>query len=146
MKPFYVIKTEKDDLEKQVNNLSNTLLLKPFITRIILAAFLFFGVHIQAQDANKIYTLADVIITGDTDYNPGTIAAFSGLKKGETLRIPGDKTREALNKLWKSNLFSSVNLYVTKIEGDNVYLEIELFDLPELNEVQIEGIKKGKIR
>jgi len=131
-------------LEKQVNNLSNTVLLKPFITRIILSAFLLFGVLIQAQDANKVYNLADVIVTGDTDYSPGTIVTFSGLRKGETLRIPGDKTRDALNKLWKTNLFSSVNLYVTKIEGDNVFLEIELFDLPELNEAQIEGIKKGK--
>lgn len=127
-----------------MNNLSNTLLLKPFITQIILVTFLLFGVFIQAQDTNKIYTLVDVIVTGDTDYSAGTIITFSGLRKGETLRIPGDKTRDALNKLWKTNLFSSVNLYVTKIEDDNVYLEIELFDLPELNEAQIEGIKKGK--
>ncbi len=127
-----------------MNNLSNTLLLKPIITRIILVAFLMFGAIVSAQNDDKLYTLADVIITGDTEYNPGTIATFSGLRKGETLRIPGDKTRDALNKLWKSNLFSSVNLYVTKIEGDNVFLEIELFDLPQLNEAQIEGIKKSK--
>ncbi|MCB0461492.1 MAG: BamA/TamA family outer membrane protein [Flavobacteriaceae bacterium] len=131
-------------MEKPVNNLSNTILLKPYITRLILTAFLLFGAAINAQNDNKLYTLADVIITGDTDYSPGTIITFSGLRKGETLRVPGDKTRDALNKLWKTNLFSSVNLYVTKIEGDNVYLEIELFDLPELNEVQIEGIRKGK--
>jgi outer membrane protein insertion porin family len=144
MKPFYVIKTENDDLEKLVNNLSNTILLKPYITRIILTAFLLFGAVINAQTDNKLYTLAEVIVAGDTDYSEGTIITFSGLRKGETLKIPGDKTRDALNKLWKTNLFSSVNLYVSKIEGDVVYLEIELFDLPQLNEAQIEGIKKGK--
>jgi outer membrane protein insertion porin family len=99
---------------------------------------------VYAQTENKLYTLADVIVTGNTDYSAGTIVAFSGLRKGETLRIPGDKTREALSKLWKTNLFSSVDLYVTKIEGDDVYLEIQLYDLPELNQVEIEGVRKGK--
>ena len=144
MRQFYVIKTENDDLEKLVNNLSNTILLKPYITRLIFVTFLLFGGLINAQNDDKLYTLVDVIVTGDTDYSAGTIITFSGLRKGETLRIPGDKTRNALNKLWKTNLFSSVNLYVTKIEEDNVYLEIELFDLPQLNEAQIEGIKKAR--
>jgi len=127
-----------------VNNLRNNILLKPYITRIIFTAFLLFGALTNAQNDDKLYTLAEVIVTGDTDYSAGTIITFSGLRKGETLRVPGDKTRNALNKLWKTNLFSSVNLYVTKIEGDNVFLEIELYDLPQLNETQIEGIKKGK--
>lgn len=127
-----------------MNNLNNITRLKSNITKLILITFLLLGGITNAQNDGKLYTLAEVIITGDTDYSAGTIITFSGLRKGETLRVPGDKTRNALNKLWKTNLFSSVNLYVTKIEGDNVFLEIELFDLPELNEVEIDGIKKGK--
>jgi len=131
-------------LEKQVNNLSNTILLKPYITLFTFIAFLLFGVATYAQNDTKLYTLAEVIITGDTDYSEGTIVTFSGLRKGETLRVPGDKTRNALNKLWKTELFSGVSLYVTKVVKDSVYLEIELYDLPQLKETQIEGIKKGK--
>jgi len=127
-----------------VNNLNNITRLRSNITKLILITFLLLGGITNAQNDGKLYSLAEVIITGDTDYSAGTIITFSGLRKGETLRVPGDKTRNALNKLWKTNLFSSVNLYVTKIEGDNVFLEIELFDLPELNEVEIDGIKKGK--
>jgi len=127
-----------------VNNLSNIILLKPYITRLIIIAFILFGAVINAQNDDKQYTLAEVIVSGDTNYSAGTIVTFSGLRKGESLRVPGDKTRNALNKLWKSNLFSSVNLYVSKIEGDNVFLEIELYDLPELNAAEIEGIKKGQ--
>ena len=127
-----------------MNNLNNITRLRSNITKLILITFLLLGGITNAQNDGKLYSLAEVIITGDTDYSAGTIITFSGLRKGETLRVPGDKTRNALNKLWKTNLFSSVNLYVTKIEGDNVFLEIELFDLPELNEVEIDGIKKGK--
>lgn len=127
-----------------MNNLSKTILLKPYITLFTFITFLLFGVTTYAQNDTKLYTLAEVIITGDTDYSAGTIVTFSGLRKGETLRVPGDKTRNALNKLWKTELFSGVSLYVTKIEKDSVYLEIELYDLPQLKETQIEGIKKGK--
>src|SRR5690606_1819411 len=35
-------------------------------------------------------------------------------------------------------------IYINRIEGNEVFLEIRLEDLPELNEVKINGIKKGK--
>jgi len=127
-----------------VNNLKHNLFLKSKLTSIIFITLLFLGFSSNSQSTDKQYTLAEVVVTGDTNYSATTIVTFSGLRKGELLRIPGDKTRNALNKLWKTNLFSSVNLYVLKIENDNVFLEIELFDLPELNEVTINGIKKGK--
>merc|ERR1712146_68843 len=46
--------------------------------------------------------------------------------------------------LWKSNLFSSIDIYVTDIDGDTANLEIRLIDLPELKDLTIEGVKKGK--
>ena len=69
-----------------MNNLSNTILLRPYITRIIFTAFLLFGAVINAQNDNKLYTLAEVIVTGDTDYSEGTIITFSGLRKGDETR------------------------------------------------------------
>jgi outer membrane protein insertion porin family len=46
--------------------------------------------------------------------------------------------------LWKSNLFSSIDIYITDIDGKNANLEIHLSDLPELKDLTIEGVKKGK--
>ena len=41
--------------------------------------------------------------------------------------------------------FSSVDVYKTNIENGVIDLEIELYDLPELTDLQITGVKKRKI-
>lgn len=108
-----------------------------------------FSSVVSAQSINfnngKKYTIADVAVTGETSFSSQTVIAYSGLKKGETIVIPGEQISVALKKLWNSNLFSSINIYLTKVELDSAYLEINLFDLPELNDVKIQGIKKSKI-
>jgi outer membrane protein insertion porin family len=86
--------------------------------------------------------LGDVQVTGNTNFNPSTVVAFSRLKIGEKIDIPGEQISNAIKKLWDSNLFSSIDVYQTKIEGDTVFLEISLVDLPELNEVTVKGLKK----
>ncbi len=72
-------------------------------------------------------------VTGNTNFSEQTIIAYSGLRKGDEIQIPGEKIGNAIKKLWKSNLFSSIDIYVTNIEGNNADLEINLIDLPELN-------------
>ena len=44
----------------------------------------------------------------------------------------------------KLNLFSSIDIYLSSIEGNTANLEIELKDLPELKDVVIQGVKKSK--
>ena len=104
--------------------------------------------HGQALDMSKRkdYTIADISVKGETVYGAETIVTYSGLIKGETVTIPGGtKISDGIKKLWDSNLFSNIDVYISKIEGNQVYLEIQLDDLPELKEVKISGIKKGKI-
>jgi outer membrane protein insertion porin family len=61
------------------------------------------------------------------------------------MTIPGEDISNAIKKLWNSKLFSDIEIYITKIEDNVAYLEIRLSDLPELNEIKINGVKKGKI-
>ncbi|TCK67536.1 Beta-barrel assembly machine subunit BamA [Winogradskyella wandonensis] len=99
---------------------------------------------LNAQTGEK-YIINDIFVTGNTAFNANTIITFSKLKKGQEVTIGGEKIGEAVKKLWKSNLFSSIDIYFTNITDDNkVDIEINLSDLPELNEVTIEGVKKGK--
>ncbi|MCD2260345.1 BamA/OMP85 family outer membrane protein [Psychroserpens luteolus] len=136
-------------MEKQVNNLANYLLLKTYIKPLLLA-FIFITSNIvvaQQSDFNqgKKYILEEVTVTGNTSYNPGTIVSFSRLKIGEEIVIPGEQISNAIKKLWDSNLFSSIDVYLAKTEGNKAFLEINLIDLPELNNIDIQGVKKGKI-
>ena len=100
---------------------------------------------ITSQNNIERYNIGDITVTGNTSFSPLTIITFSGLKKGDAIDIPGEKLSNAVKKLWKSNLFSSVNIFRTNVKDGVIDLEIELFDLPELNELKVEGIKKRKI-
>lgn len=92
----------------------------------------------------KTYVLADLEISGDTHYTKNQILRFTGLRLGENIDIPGTKTNNALKKVWRTNLFSNVDLYVVKIEDDKIWLRMNLIGLPELAEIKINGMKKGK--
>ncbi len=101
-----------------------------------------------AQENNFVsgskYTIEDITVVGSTSFNKQTVVTFSGLRKGQTIVFPGEKTSAALKKLWSSNFFSNVSLYVTKTEGNLIYLEIEVQELPTLSEVKVVGLKKTK--
>ncbi len=132
-----------------MNNSINITSLKTYIGLLFTFLFLVSSLTIQAQElqpapTGKKYTLGDISVSGDTHFSPQTIITYSGLRKGEEILIPGDKISEAIRKLWKSNLFRDINMYLLKTEGDVAYLEIRLFDLPELKELKINGIKKSK--
>ncbi len=132
-----------------MNNLVNkNLSLKSYIKNLLLITTLLFCISFQAQesgiDSGRKYTLGDITVKGNTNFSKQTIVTYSGLRKGDRVFIPGEKISEAIKKLWKSNLFSDIEVYVTKIDGETAYLEIQLSDLPELNNVTIFGVKKNK--
>lgn len=132
-----------------MNNLAKKILLKTYINPLFILITLIFSSVASTQNIDfnngKKYTIGDISVTGDTSFSPQTVVAYSGLRKGETIIIPGEEISAALKKLWNSNLFSSIDIYLTRVEVDTAYLEINLIDLPELNEVTIQGVKKSKI-
>ncbi|WP_081602612.1 BamA/OMP85 family outer membrane protein [Xanthomarina gelatinilytica] len=148
MKQLLNIKKENDDLGKQVNKLTNKVLLKTYLPFILTLLFFVNVQSLKAQVSNpqngETYTIGGIEVVGETSFSEQTIITYSGLRTGEEVSIPGDKISNAIKKLWNSNLFNNIEIYVNRIEGNEVFLEIRLEDLPELNEVKINGIKKGK--
>jgi len=142
------IKKENDDLGKQVNNLANILPLTTFLKHCTLLLLFVSTLSIKAQESpsntGKKYTIGDITVSGNTTFSEQTIITYSGLRKGEEVNIPGETIGDAIKKLWNSKLFNDIEVYVTKIEGDVAYLEIRLSDLPQLNELKINGVKKSK--
>jgi outer membrane protein insertion porin family len=96
-------------------------------------------------ESGKEYILADVEVSGKVSYNEQTVVTFSGLEKGQKIMVPGEEISNAIKKLWKLGLFSDVNFYVNKIEGDSVFLELNLNESPKLADIKVVGLKKGKV-
>ncbi len=119
----------------------------PF-TYFTLLALLINSLSLTAQNipgANgKEYIIGEIKVTGTTSYNENTVVTFTGLRKGERIFLPGDKISQVIKKLWDLELFSDINFYVTNIEGEVADIEINIQEVPELNETRIEGVKKRK--
>jgi outer membrane protein insertion porin family len=150
MKPLSAIKKENEDLEKQVNKLNNNSV--QIKTSKIFLIILFFGsiFQLQAQDRipfeqGKKYILANVKVNGKISYNEQTVVTFSGLEKGQQLTVPGEEISNAIKKLGKLGLFSDIDFYVNKTEGDSIWLDLDIAELPKLSEVKIQGVKKSKV-
>ena len=133
-------------MEKLANKLDKLTMFKNRI--LFLFTLLFIGNTINAQETalekGKEYTLSGIEVTGKVSFNEQTIITFTGLEIGSKIRIPGDEISLAITKLWKLGLFNDVNFYVKKIEGETILLELELYELPKLNDIKIKGVKKGK--
>ena len=92
----------------------------------------------------KTFKLKDVLVSGDTKFSKNQIIRYAGFAIGEDIELPGTKVNNAVKKLWRSNLFSDIDLYVAKIEGDQVTLELALISVPSLGEIKINGVKKSQ--
>lgn len=95
-------------------------------------------------DQGTPYILADINVTGKITYNEQTVVTFTGLEKGQRITVPGEEISNAIKKLGKLGLFSDIDFFINKIEGDSIFLELNINELPKLSEVKINGVKKSK--
>ncbi len=136
-------------MEKQANKLNNFLVLhksiKLVLTFIILGTF----TQIKAQDRvpfdqGKKYILGDVKVVGDISFNPQTVVTFAGLEKGQEITIPGEQISSSIKKLGKLGLFDEISFYINRIENDSIFLDLNIKELPKINEVKFVGVSKSK--
>ena len=99
--------------------------------------------YAQSNQAIKKYTIAQIDVKGNSR-DAAMIILRSGLAYGDEIKIPGDDISKAIKKLWSASLFSDIQIYVEKIEGDKIALAIEVVEKEQINAFLIEGIKKSE--
>lgn len=132
-----------------MNKLNNFLVLQKDIKLVF--TIILFGIISQLKAQDRVpfdqgtkYILADVEVTGKISFNPKTVVTFSGLENGQEITVPGEEISNAVKKLGKLGLFSDIDFYINKIQGDSIYLELNITELPKLGEVKFVGIKANK--
>lgn len=100
--------------------------------------------EIDYSSIPKQYKIEDIKVTGTKDYDDFVLIGFSGLSVGDVVTIPGEEISDAVKRFWRHGLFSDVKILATKIEGDKVWLEIQLKQRPRIADVTYSGIKKGE--
>lgn len=92
----------------------------------------------------KEYEIGGITISGIKYLDQNVLVQLSGLKIGQTISVPGDEISKAIAKLWKHGLFGDVEISVTKIMGEKVFLDIYLQERPRLSKFKFEGITKAQ--
>jgi len=92
----------------------------------------------------KTYEIGGIEITGTQYLDKGILTTISGLSVGQSIEIPGTDLGDAIQKLWKQKLFADVSIYVQKVVGSTVFLEIRCVEKPRLSAYTFRGIKKGE--
>lgn len=95
-----------------------------------------------SYEKGKEYLLGGFTISGLQKFTEATVKVYTGLIEGQVIKLPGDKLTSAIKKLYESKQFSMVDVYLSKIDGNTVYLEFVVEELPKLNTASITGVNK----
>ncbi|MFL2603660.1 MAG: outer membrane protein assembly factor [Flavobacteriaceae bacterium] len=134
---------EKGDLEKRASNSIRIILSKKSIILFILIIGAFSYGQTDNFVKGKTYELDSLTVSGIKTFNEQTVISYSGLRKGQKIKVPGEEVSSVINKLWGLELFSNINVFVTNVENNKISLDIEIEELPTLTDVKINGLKKG---
>ncbi|WP_233899676.1 outer membrane protein assembly factor BamA [Tenacibaculum piscium] len=92
------------------------------------------------------YILGGITVTGLQKFSEQTIRVYTGLVDGQSVKLPGDKLTSAIKKLYESKQFSQVDVYLSKKDGETVYLLFDVTELPQVTNINITGVRKGEIK
>ena len=95
------------------------------------------------------FRIAEIKAVGLSTLDEIAIISLSGLKVDDRIDVPGDAISNALKKLWGQGIIGDVKILVTKIEGEDIYLLLDLTERPRFSRVEFAGISKtqeGELR
>src|SRR6201996_484997 len=93
----------------------------------------------------KDYIIGGVTVTGTKYLDKDVLVQISKLNKGDKINIPGEQNAAVIKRMYDQGLFDDVQLNITKINLDTIYLEIAVVERPRLSRMHITGIRKGEV-
>jgi outer membrane protein insertion porin family len=93
----------------------------------------------------KDYIIGGITVTGSKNLDKDVLITISKLTKGDRINLPGEANASVIKNLYNQGLFDDVQLNITRMTGDTVFLEIAVHELPRLSKFHITGIRKGEI-
>ena len=96
------------------------------------------------SNAPKEYEIGGIKITGTQFFDQSTLIMLAGLNVGEKIQVPGIKTADALDNLWKQGLFEDITIQAEKIQGSTIFLDIHVIERPRLSKFSFKGVNKSE--
>lgn len=92
----------------------------------------------------KTYEIGGITFEGAESFDTRVVQLVAGLQVGDRVKLPGDRISGAVENLWKQGMFEDVQIRVTRVQGNIVFLKIYLKERPRLDKFSFTGVRKGE--
>lgn len=92
------------------------------------------------------YTIASIQVVGADVQTQAFVLASASLDVGDVVQIPGPQIADAVRRIYRSGLFSEVDIFQVAVLGDRIELEIRVKEQPRLDDYTITGVRRGQRR
>ncbi|MEX0823732.1 MAG: outer membrane protein assembly factor BamA [Balneolaceae bacterium] len=107
------------------------------------------GSDISIEDPTRInpqeYQIQNITVSGLVTARESYLISSSGLRVGETITIPGEVVPNAIRQLYRTGLFSDVEILYEPVSG-GIDIEIIVQEQPRLQSFEITGVKRSQRR
>lgn len=98
------------------------------------------------QKIPKKYKVTEIKVSGNKYFDEALLTSIANINVGDEIVIPsGDNFSKAIGNLWKQNYFSNAEIYVTKVQGTNISIEIVVAERPRLSKFEFKNARKGEV-
>lgn len=141
-------KYSKQLRESKLNYVESHRHIFPIIPLLIVVYILTFSVEGFAQGFQQPerYRILGISVEGEVTADASAIIANSGLRVGDEVAIPGDRTAQAIRQLHALRIFSDIRIEIEQRTADGVYLVIKVKEHPRLERVEFRGNEKLRER
>ncbi len=93
----------------------------------------------------KEYTVAGITVSGSKTFDSALLVSITGISVGDKVYLPGgDLFSKAITNIWRQQYFEDATIFITKVDGRDIYIEINVQERARLGSYSIKGIKKGE--
>ncbi|MFN8265757.1 MAG: POTRA domain-containing protein [Chitinophagaceae bacterium] len=136
------------------------------IVCILISALVFFQSSVLAQQTDTVkpvsvdpeleaifnsktpkeYTIAGITVSGSKTFDSALLVSISGIAIGDKVFLPGgDLFSRAISSIWKQQYFDDAAIFITRIDGRDIYIEIAVTERSRLGTFSFTGIRKGEM-
>lgn len=102
------------------------------------------ALEVLDYNSPRTYKIGEIIVTGTQNLDHSALISIAALEVGQEIEIPGNKISKAIKNLWNQELFTDIKLIATKVQGDFIFLNIQVKERARLSKFKFRGVKKGK--
>lgn len=95
--------------------------------------------------APKEYTIAGITVSGSKTFDSALLVSITGISIGDKVYLPGgDLFSRAIAAIWRQQYFNDAAIYITRVDGRDIYIEINVSERSRLGSYFFKGIKNGE--